>query len=513
MKRILMLMFILFLSLYIFAQEVIIIEEDMVWQKKNGNPSGKSLVENLELLRKHAHHPNPVIDLAIETWGGNLWKWKTFTKGDSMNGGSTFGGRNQDQDPSSYPIIRKGGITIGFEEEIVAKYIAIYFLGDQAVLDMEDLNLGPGLHHIEKYTYYYFGDNYAGYVQCDNLGWGYDELLIKSCESEIVYKTKYKTKWRNKPSKTKFSYFTWVSYAQDHFPDGTADSTNYGNYYISDLKNTKDGKQIQSLLGGFTGKWHINSWAVVGAFEAGYNDGPIDWKVNFLGIEKNWKWRWYLQFGPEYRYREYGYWKYEITNWITPNNYEFKMQETRLAIFDFGAYLQLEYSSMYGDTHVKLRVAQGFRWPTGKTEAGTGEIQLNAKIEPSRFYIFASGRYQNMPTTKVDSIYVPLQKHISTEGRFGGSFGEEKKVTIFTRYRNIQNETFEDVNNQDWATYNLQGLGVGALYRPVTLFGISDLHAEFIASYYHVVEKFKNSLDREDWLAQFKITFSYSYRQ
>ncbi len=524
MRRILMIMMIFLLSIYIFADnEVIIREGPMEWRKPGGNPSGKSFQENIKSLKRH---PSNVREAAIKKWeeGDSSRGFATFSKNDTFEG-STFGGKNS----GTTPIVWYGTVTIVFEEPVYSKYVDIYVHNEQIIDNIEEFYLD---NQIERYQYHYFGDGYAGKEHCGNLAWKYElieispvNLLVEEqeenealdvvedepCEPDTVWMPADTV--RIECERPLVSFSGWVSHAQDHFAESTPDSIDYGDYYYTNLRDSRNGQLIWSLLGNITGKLHLGtSWSLVTSYEAGYNDGPLDWKVHVLGIEKDWNRKFYLQFGPEYRYREYGWWTKEITNWIDPYNYEFKMQENRISIFDLGCYLQMDWFNMTGDNHLRAYFGQEFRIPGQRIKIATSELQLSAKLELAKWYIFGGFKYQNMPLTVVDGIYIPLIDHLSFEPRIGYSF--HQNWILFFRYRNIRNRTFEDINNPDWSTYSRNDYGGGLFYRPKKLLGIRNLYAELVISDSHIKEEFKNSLrNSEEELMEVKLTFFYHWKQ
>lgn len=515
MRKVLMILVLFFLCSYIYAQkDYVLVEGDMTWEVRNGNPSGKSFREGLMFLEDH---PLEGRLLAADTFekGDEFVKFRIFEKGDKLTGGSTFGGKN----PGTFPIVRKGKITVAFDK-VLARYVEIFILGHQIVTDLKSLDLEFGSNHIEHYTYYYFGNGYGGDIQCDNLGWDYEVIdkvkpiiLIERepCEPDTVWITEIDTVYIDR-CRPKVSWSGWISHSQDHFAESTPDSINYGDYYVTDLKDEHDDQLIWSLLGNITGKVHLGSWSLVGAFESGYNDGPVDWQVRFLGIEKNWYERFFLQFGPEYRYREWTQWEKVITNWISPNNFEFQMQGHRAGVFDFGPYLQMEWFNLTGNNHAKFYYGQGFRQSGTRIELGTSEVKFSFKLEPQKWYLFLGTKYQFMPTTIVDSINVPMIDHLSFEPRIGYSI--HPNWILFGRYRNIRNRTFEDIYNPDWSLYQRQDFGAGLFFRPNKLLGIKNLYAELIVSDSHVREKFKNPYQNaEDELMEVKLTFFYHWNQ
>jgi hypothetical protein len=517
-----------FLCSYIYAQkDYVLVEDDMVWEVRNGNPSGKTFREGLMLLEDH---PLEGRLLAANTFekGDEFVKFRIFEKGEVLTGGSTFGGKN----PGTFPIVRRGKITLGFDKAL-SKYVEIFISGDQMVTDIENLDLEPGLNHIEHYAYYYFGNGYGGDIQCDNLAWDYEviektkPLMLMSekedvnealavlekepCEPDTVWITELDTIYIDR-CRPLVSWSGWVSHAQDHFAKITPDSINYGDYYVTDFKDEHDNQLIWSLLGNITAKVHLGSWSLVSSFEAGYNDGPVDWQVRFLGIEKNWNDRFYLQFGPEYRYREWTKWEKVITNYIDPNNFEFQMQGYRAAIFDLGCYLQMELFNLTGDNHARLYYGQGFRQPQTRVELGTSEVKFNFKLEPKKWYLFFGTKYQFMPTTIVESINIPLIDHLSFEPRIGYSI--HQNWILFGRYRNIRNRTFEDIHNPNWSLYERQDFGGGLFFQPNKLLGVKNLYAELIISDSHIKEEFKNHYqDTEEELMEVKFTIFYHWHQ
>ena len=139
MKRIfLLLLMILFLSIHIYSLDYYYIEEDMVWKVKNGNPREPGL-ENLEKSFEFLKDSSlKGTDLAYEAFfkGDEFLKFRIFVKGESLNGGTTFGGKN----PNTYPIVKKGKITIGFDKAL-SKYVEIFILKNQMVVNIEELTL------------------------------------------------------------------------------------------------------------------------------------------------------------------------------------------------------------------------------------------------------------------------------------------------------------------------------------------------------------------------------------
>jgi hypothetical protein len=515
-KRMMILIIFLFISIYISA-EVIVVKGDMMWEEMGGNPN----VDDLSFRENVQDFPDPpeVIDFLSTEWekGDAFRKYKIFHRGDSF-GSSIYGGKL----PNTIRVFRDGTITVGFDKAY-SKYVECYKFGNKIFTTLEGLELSSGPKEVEHYAYYYFGDGYGKYEQCNNLGRDYKIIhtIISTepepCRPDTVWITETKIETeidtvyidRCRP---KVSWSGWISHSQDHFAESTPDSINYGDYYVTNLKDKHDDQLIWSLLGNITGKVHLGSWALVGSFESGYNDGPVDWQVRFLGIEKNWKKRFFLQFGPEYRYREWTKWEKVITNYIDPYNFEFQMRGHRSAIFDLGCYLQMEWFNLTGDNHARLYYGQGFRQPGTRIEVGTSEVKFSFKLEPKKWYLFLGTKYQFMPTTVVDSINVPMIDHLSFEPRIGYSI--HPNWILFGKYRNIRNRTFEDSFNPDWSLYERQDFGGGLFFRPQKMLGIKNLYAELIFSDSHIKETFKNHYqDTQDELMEVKFTLFYHWHQ
>lgn len=511
MRRILSLMLFLFIFIYT-AQAIIIVKGDMVWKKMGGNPN----VDYLSFRENVQDFPDPpeVKDFLSTEWekGDAFRKFRIFYKGDTF-GSSIYGGKLS----KTNRLFRDGKITVGFDKAY-AKYVECYRFDDKISTTLEGLNLSPGFIEVEYYAYYYFGNGYGGCIQCNNLGRDYtvekyyiSPIVREPCEPDTVWITEIDTIYVDR-CRSLVSWSGWVSHAQDHFAESTPDSINYGDYYVTDLKDKHDDQLIWSLLGNITGKVHLGSWSLVGSFEAGYNDGPVDWQVRFLGIEKNWNDKFFLQFGPEYRYREWTKWEKVIINYIDPNNFEFQMQGHRAAIFDLGCYLQMEWFNLSGDNHARLYYAQGFRQPGSRVESSTSEAKFSFKLEPKDWYLFFGTKYQFMPTTMVDDINVPMLDHLSFEPRIGYSI--HQNWILFARYRNIRNRTFENVHNPDWSLYERQDFGGGLFFRPQKMLGIKNFYAELIFSDSHIKEIFKNHYqDTQDELMEVKFTLFYHWTE
>lgn len=508
MKKVVFLVLISFLSINIFSLAFKVEEKDMTWRRMGVDPFCGSFKEAIMAFKKD---PLDVREFCVQQWnkGDEYRKYRVFQQGDFLQG-TVYSGKL----PGTVPIVKYGKITIGFDKAY-SKYVECYKYGQQVADSIEKLNIAEdgSLKDVQYYAYFYFGDNYAGRYQCNNAGRDFENIKVylQSKPSKPKVVTKIDTVYIDR-CRPKVSWSGWISHAQDHFAESTPDSINYGDYYVTDLKDKHDDQLIWSLLGNITGKVHLGSWALVGFFEAGYNNGPVDWQARFLGIEKNWNDRFFLQFGPEYRYREWTKWEKIITNYIDPNNFEFQMQGHRAAIFDLGAYLQMEWFNLTGDNHARLYYGQGFRQPGTRIETGTSEVKFSFKLELEKWYLFFGTKYQFMPTTVVDSINVPMIDHLSLEPRIGYSI--HPNWILFARYRNIRNRTFEDFWNPDWSLYERQDFGGGFFFRPQKMLGIKNLYAELILSDSHIKETFENHYQNtEDELMEVKLTFFYHWTQ
>ncbi len=497
------------------GEKVIVRDGAMNWQHLNGNPSGRSFEDNLNLIGNVLKNtfPKVITQEAIRKYKAQEYDYLILGKGFAFDGG-TFGGKK----PGSKTIIESSQIKIDFDTKLYAKCVRVYYDPERKkIVKTSDL-LNSGVTILKRFSFYFFKDGYAGHTQCSNLNWKIEDIIpvkIKAkpvpCYPDTVkiIQTMMDTvfvKSNETESKPVWKISTWLSHSQDHFNNTLSDSLDYGYYHLTNV-HTNQNNLIWTLMGNFTAKLCLGNWAIVSAGEGGYDDGPYGYQLHLFGVEKSWGNRFYFQLGPEIRYREWSYWKKEIISQIDPLISDVRYVEHWVPIYSSGFYSELNWLNTGGRNHFRTSFSQNYRQPRWVLETGTTEISSSLKLELSSLYLYGGAIFKNMPATVVDSLHVPFMDQKTAEGRIGVLLGYN--WILFARHREIAVRSFTDQYNLEWNKYIRKDYSLGLIYRP-ELFDNSNIQAELIAGYSDIHQYFQNSYaNTKDELMEIKFTLSY----
>ena len=522
------LVFVLVTFSVLIAEEAVVMEGPMNWGIPNANRSNRSFGENVASFKRD---PLVVRQRSIQQWEDGEKFYAVIKKGDIFDG-STFGG----QKSGTVPVVWYGTVTVTFNDTVYAKYVKVLY-DDSLQTVVDSLRTDQDISNIKLYRYYYCGDGYAGNTQCGNVvrkislpdSLSQDELTSfymeeqpkaeavaiveeeKPCEPDSVITDSLQIECPPCDCKSKWSFSTWISHSEDHSANPLPDSLNYGSYYLTNVQSNKS-LFIWTLLANFTAKLSLGTWSLVGSFEGGYNDGPQDYWLHLFGVEKNWGRKFYLQIGPELRYREWSYWKKTVINQTSPSTAEVEYHQYYIPILETGFYGEINWFNNLGTNHFRATLSQCYRQPDQKVEIGTTEISSALKLELENLYLFASGMFKNMPQTKIDSFHVPLMDKRSGEFRFG--YIPNQNWIIFFRYRDILVRSFDDDYNPSWSKYIRKDYGLGLICKPYKFLGLQNVEIEMILSDSHIWQKFSNSsTNTKKRLVECKVTVSYRWKQ
>jgi len=367
---------------------------------------------------------------------------------------------------------------------------------------------------------YWFQNNLNGKVQCNNHCW--KELNLPKPPPEPSIEIKYvpepyevvvhDTVYVDRPypvyqtvTDTIFvevierrlcaHVWGWVSGATDLFGEPFFRVLGTNGYTLVDYNTTDKG--IYSGIVSIGGKVCLkDNFAIIAGFEGGYQDGPYDWHTT-LGVQWQPIRRNFFEMGWRRDYREFAHLKCEYYELTDERIWErFSMSYIPIPKED-GIYAGYEKLSMDGNNHFQV-FANTVLNKNPRTYAVTGSL----KLEPKRWYMFASGGYQLTPSEMVDTLRAPGFEHYSFDARVGRSFSEN--WLLFVSHREIFHIQNRDDQNE-WSRFRRCDYRVGAFYRPKGRWMI-----EGILGYTKTCEQLEDQEDRSDDLMECKLTLFWN---
>ncbi len=475
----------------------------MQWKTMGSDPSGFQFNQSIMLL---VH-----MGIVTQENGDSLIalfpkKEKVLVLTGNTFEGMIFGGRG-----NSIQKINIGMVTVGkgFDSQFNGKPASAWKVA------LED--------SYRRIVLYFFENNLNGKIQCNNLCWKFEPLIITikgdpypvpypvpepyPVPGPTVHDTVYVDVEKIVPQKPCIKVSAWTAFAHDEFSQEAEGKANFGSYQLSNYKNRADGHFIFATEQEITAKICVDKWAIVANMYHEYEDGPHGGNGR-LGIEKNWRQKSFLELGSALYYRQF------IHRWTeeTPlpgGSIYVRNMGMYFGTTEIGPYLQFDqFLDSSGKDHLRLFAWQGVRPAVPKL--GITEVKASVKLEPKKLYLFLGGKYQITPYEVIsDSLTAPKFEHVSWEPRIG--YSVSKDVILFLRHRGINHDQWESKDVNFWSKYTRRDFSAGLFYRPSKFLGIKNLYLELLAGYSGIKERYENKfLNSEDDLMEVKLTLFWN---